>query len=185
MNRIHFMILRISLAVMLLITSLSLQAQPKPKRDKSKDRVVVPQNRPKRVTVTQAKKHVKPSSSSRITKKRTVVSSRKTQNSKKRNVGIRRLRMRREATFLTVDNSDSPIRTVPHDFGYIELNVNTDGSQWNVHNECFWLRVFRDLQKSTIRIFFDNNTSNYMRAGWFDVYSDNDTVRVHIIQKEW
>lgn len=188
MNRTHFMLLRIGWLALLLIATLSLHAQPKPKRDKSKDRVaVVPQNLPKRISITQTEAQAKPSSSTRNTKTRKEVSSRKKAHHskiRKSNVGRKRYRKNiRNATYLTVDYSDSPVRSVTCNSGNIELSVNTDGSQWFVRNVGSWYRVYRDWEKNTISIFYDSNSSHDTREDWFDVYSGNVTVRVRIIQE--
>lgn len=188
MNRTHFMLLRIGWLALLLIATLSLHAQPKPKRDKSKDRVaVVPQNLPKRISITQTEAQAKPSSSTRNTKTRKEVPSRKKAHHskiRKSNVGRKRYRKNiRNATYLTVDYSDSPVRSVTCNSGNIELSVNTDGSQWFVRNVGSWYRVYRDWEKNTISIFYDSNSSHDTREDWFDVYSGNVTVRVRIVQE--
>lgn len=188
MNRTHLMFLHIGWLALLLIATLSLQAQPKPKRDKSKDRVaVVPQKLLKRISITQTDAQAKPSSSTRNTKTRKEVSSRKKAHHskiRKSNVGRKRYRKNiRNATYLTVDYSDSPVRSVTCNSGNIELSVNTDGSQWFVRNVGSWYRVYRDWEKNTISIFYDSNSSHDTREDWFDVYSGNVTVRVRIIQE--
>ena len=182
------MFLHIGWLALLLIATLSLQAQPKPKRDKSKDRVaVMPQKLPKRISITQTEAQAKPTSPTRNTKTRKEVSSRKKAHRskiRKSNVGRRRSRKNiRNATYLTVNFSDSPILLVPCNSGNIELSVNTDDSQWFVRNVGSWYRVYRDWEKNTISIYYDNNASHDRREDWFDVYSGNVTVNVHIVQE--
>lgn len=182
------MFLHIGWLALLLITTLSLQAQPKPKRDKSKDRVaVVPQKLSKRISITQTDAQAKPTSPTRNTKTRKEVPSRKNSHHSKirrSNVGRKRPRKNiRSATYLTVDYSNSPVRSVPCNSGNIELSVNTDGSQWYVRNVGSWYRVYKDWENKTINIFYDNNASYDMREDWFEVYSGVKTVRVHIVQE--
>ncbi len=137
-------------------------AQSKPKRDVSKDKsgiVAIPKQVNKR-TIQRNRK------------------SKPTKNQRKRESEL----VEQKATFLTVDKQISVSRTLYTSGGNASFNVDTDGKEWIVTDLPSWCHVTNKYY-SWFSVAYDANTTHEDRQGWFDVKSDNQSVRVYVLQQ--
>ena len=136
-------------------------AQSKPKRDVSKDRSVI---------VAKQKKEAQEKKAQETAKKQTT----------RRKKITRPNPTPKRATYLKVNELMFIDRNINSKGGYETFSINTDGENWNVYSLPSWCHITKYYK--SFRITYDANTSHDDRKDWFIVRSDNQEVKVNIIQ---